>query len=44
VNQAICWAYMWILSLFFFLIVLPENQTTGHINTKCQYSFLHNLI
>ena len=21
---------------FFFLIVLPENQTKGHINTKCQ--------
>ena len=25
------------LILFFFLIVLPENQTKGRTNTKCQY-------
>ena len=30
-TQAICWAYMSILSHCFFLIVLPENKTKGHI-------------
>ena len=32
------------LIVFFFLIVLPENQTKGRTNTKCQYPpLLHNL-